>query len=165
MKRYAADTSAASSRSPARAAPRSAKHTPHYYLGLAGYLSAVAVLVLNLWAYYDESLVPTRIGFAATAVATAILLITWFWGVFLLMNGLILKRRLLYLLFHATLGSISPLFYTVNIGMQMNSLVTQPVSDIEIGLDFAALIALTVQLISGWVMLQRGPWRMASRRQ
>jgi len=130
----------------------------HYRLAITGYLAALVVAALNVWAYYDERLVVSQIGFAAAGVATLILLTTWFWGVFMVMNGRIMTGRVVYLLFHATLGSISSLLYTMVIGLQMDSLGSQPVSGLDVSLELAAVAALSVQIISGWLMLNRWPW-------
>lgn len=144
---------------------RSFHRSPHYYLALTGLVSAVVVCVLNLWAYYNEGLSLTMAGFIALLVTTTILAITWFWGGLLLMFGVIVPSRLAYLIFHATLGSITPPLYALAIGLQIDSLGRQPVGDIEVELEIAALLVLSVQLISGWVMLKRRPWHSGSARR
>lgn len=138
---------------------RRVRHTAHFYLATAGYVLSLAVVVLNLWAYYDERLLLTEIAFGVLAVTILDLFITWFWGVYLLMSGVIVRGRLPYLLFHVTLGSISPLLFTIGLGFQIDTLGTQPVGDLEVELEILAWLVLTIQLVSGWVMLQRGPWR------
>jgi hypothetical protein len=135
---------------------RSSHHSPHFYLALGGIAAAVVACALNLWAYYDEGLLLTKVSFAMAVLTAAILYAAWFWGVFLLMSGNSV-RRLSLLLVHATLGSISPLLYTMAFGLQMDTLSSQPVGGLEVGLEFLGLLMLLTQLGTGRLMRRRRP--------
>lgn len=151
-----------------RSAPRSgrriilwaARATPHLYLAILGVAGGIVVAVLDLWAYYDEGLTATKVAFAATAVTTAILFFTFFWGCFLVMAGTIPMRRLRYIIFHGALGCLSPLIYTLSISSELPKLGNQPIGDLEVYLGLVSLIVLVVQFLSGWSVLDRRPWRL-----
>jgi hypothetical protein len=116
------------------------------------------VLALNLWAYYDEGRALTQLGFTADFVATAVLFITWFWGMFLAMSGTLPRRRIGYLVAHGLLGSLTPLIYPLVIGLQMDSVGTQPVGQTEVVLELLALPVMAIQFLSGWSVLRRPIW-------
>jgi hypothetical protein len=134
------------------------RHTPHLYLAAAGVVGGIMSAAVTLWAYYDERLEATRIAFSAVAVTTAILFLTFFWGCFLVMSGVIPVRRLGYLAFHVTLGCLTPLLYTLWISARLSA-PNQPVGDLELSLSLLALPVLIIQLVSGWSVLGRSPWR------
>ena len=131
----------------------------HFYLALLGLVGGLVVLAVNLWAYYDERIVPSEIAFATLAATATILFITWFWGMFLSMSGKIPIPRLGYLLLHGSLGAITPLLYGLIISAQLPHLATQPVGDLEINLSMVSLLVAILQFISGWAVLGRRPWR------
>jgi hypothetical protein len=139
------------------------QHSPHYYLAIAGVLGGVVCAVLNVWAYYDEGMILTHIAFDAVVTTTVILFLAFFWGCFLLMSGTIPTRRLRYVLFHATLGTLSPLIFSLSISAELPTLNTQPIGDLEVYLGFVSVIVLVVQFLSGWSVLDRRPWRILMR--
>jgi hypothetical protein len=140
-------------------APFRGRHTVHFFLALLSVVVALVVFLLNLWAYYDEGQVLTEIGYGSDYVATAMLFLTWFWGMFLAMSGTLPRRRILHLLVHGLLGSLTPLIYPLVIGLQMNTVSSQPISGAELALLFLPLPVLSLQFMSGWSVLSRTPWR------
>ena len=134
------------------------RHTFHFYLALLSAVVAIVVFGLNLWAYYDEGRLSTQIGFFADFAATGVLFFTWFWGMILPMSGTLPRRRVMYLIVHGMLGSLTPLVYPLAIGLQMDTVNTQPVGAIEVELELLAMLALVAQFISGWSVLNRPVW-------
>ncbi len=139
------------------------RHTPHWYLALAGLVGAFLACALTIWAYYNEGLAATQVAFGSVTLIAAVLFATWFWGVYLVMTGLIPRRRVWYLAFHALLGSMAPLVYILYIGAELDTLGSQPVGEIGVALSAAGLVVLVVQFLSGRSVFARGWWRSAKR--
>lgn len=140
------------------------RHSLHYYLAFAGLIGACLTLLLTIWAYYDEGLLLTKVAFVAVFLTTVVLFVAWFWGGYLVMSGIMPRRRLLYLIFHTLLGFMVPLVYAVYVAAQVDLLTSQPVGDLEVGLSFWGLVILLIQWVSGWSVLPRNPWRVIAQR-
>jgi hypothetical protein len=72
-------------------------------------------------------------------------------------------RRLRFLFFHAGLGFLTPLLYSLIISAELPTVARQPVGDLELTLSFWALPVVGVQFLSGWSVLSRRPWRTLTR--
>ncbi len=121
--------------------------------------------ILNLWAYYDEGRVSTWIGFVAACLAAFLLFVTWFWGSFMVMNGLMPRTRVLFLIVHGLAGSLTPLLYILSFGLQLDTVASQPIGEPEVLLYLAGVPVLALQFISGWSVLPRRAWIMLTRRR
>jgi hypothetical protein len=116
---------------------------------LGGFASSALSAALAVWAYYDEGSAATQIAFAVGSFTALILFATWFWGVFLAMSGRVSSQGIGYLVVHALTGSIPPLIYTVSLGLQLETLSSQPIDGFETSLDLCAPLLLTAQLLLG----------------
>lgn len=131
------------------------RHTLHYYLALAGFAAALVTCILTVWAYYQEGPTLAHVSFDALAVTAVLLLVTWFWGIYLLLKGLIAPTRILYLLIHATLGSVAPLLYILPMGFEVGTAGAQPPGDSQLSLSITGVILLLIQVLSGSSVLGR----------
>lgn len=129
--------------------------TPHLYLALGGLVASGVTCVLNVWAYYNEGAVLTHIGFAAATVTAAVLFLTWFWGIFLAINGAVPRGRIPFLVVHVTAGSVLPLIYVLHVGFQIGTLGSQPISGLETSLDIAGFALVAAQVAGGVIILTR----------
>lgn len=131
-------------------------HTPHFYLAIATFGLAPVVCILDLWAYYQEGLALTHVAFAVVSAMTLLSSITWFWGVYLTMKGYLL--RIGYLLVHAVLGSMIPCIYVSSLGIEVPTLSSQPIGNIEVYLSFLGILVIIAQVVLGRIIARvEGP--------
>ncbi|HZU13426.1 MAG TPA: hypothetical protein VFB58_11350 [Chloroflexota bacterium] len=121
------------------------RHTPHFYLALLGLALSLATVGVTIWAYYDERIVSSVIAFALGTITDAVLYLTWFWGIYLLLAGRV-PRRLPFLLIHAALGSVIPLLYTISLGVQLPILQSQVVGDLQVNVAMVTVPVIGVQI-------------------
>jgi hypothetical protein len=136
------------------------KHTPHYYLVLSGISCALVVVALNAAAFSTRSLLLAEVAFAAVTVAALVIFTAFFWGFYMLMNGNIPVHRLKYLLPHACVGVLAPLFYTLNICVALEGLGHSPVSGLALGTSVLCLALLCLQFSMGKAVVHRTPLRL-----
>ncbi len=133
------------SRGPARRRYRyRRKHTPHYYLVLTALPCAVAVCILDAIAFFSRSILMAEIAFSATLVTTLVILITFFWGFCLILTINVPVHRMKYLIPHAAVGALSPLAYSLNISLVVDTVGRQPVGA---GLLITSCLCLALLLL------------------
>lgn len=139
--------------------PSVRRHTPHFYLALLGLALSIFTGVLTVWAYYDERITSTVIAFGAGTLTDVVLYVTWFWGIYLLLSGRV-APRFPFLLIHAAIGSVIPLLYTISLGIQLPTLQSQPVGDLQVYVSGAAVLVLIVQVTAARALFwRRTPFR------
>ncbi|HEX8918457.1 MAG TPA: hypothetical protein VF898_08135 [Chloroflexota bacterium] len=125
------------------------RHTPHYFLVLAGLAGAVSVCTLNTIGFVNRSVQFAEICFAAVALTALLISVAFFWGFFMLMNGRIPSHRLRYFVPHGAVGVLSPLLYTLNISTALDDVGSQPVSGLSLVCSYACLGLLCIQFAMG----------------
>lgn len=121
------------------------RHTPHFYLAFAGLILSVPTAILTIWAYYDERPISSEAAFALAAATAAVLYVTWFWGIYLLVSGHV-PRPMPFLAAHAAVGSVIPLLYTAGLGLQIPTLGAQPLGTVQVYINAGAMIILGAQI-------------------
>lgn len=139
------------------------RHTPHYYLVITALSGAALVCVLKTAAYLTKSVILASISFGAVVFTALAVSVAFFWGFYMVMNGNIPVRRLRVLAPHAMLGVLSPLFYTLNISVALDSVGTQPESGLSLVTSFFCLGLLGIQFRMGRAVVRPEPIRLLRR--
>ena len=98
------------------------RHTPHYYLVVGGFVGAAAVSILDIAAFTSRSPLLAEISFAAVLLTAGLIFSAFFWGFYMLMNWRAPFHRLKFVIPHAAVGMLSPLIYTLNVSLELDSL-------------------------------------------
>jgi len=125
------------------------KHTPHYYLVLTALPCAVTVCILNAIAFFSRSILMAEVAFYATLATTLIILLTFFWGFCLVLTVNVPAHRMKYLIPHAAVGVLSPLAYSLNISLVVDTVGEQPVGAGLLIISCLCLALLLLQFSMG----------------
>ncbi len=136
------------------------RHTPHYYIVLSGISCAILVCALNAWSFITRSLVLSEVAFAAVGVATVVISVAFFWGVFMVMSGNIPANRIKIFVPHGIVGMLSPIFYTLNISVDLGDVGIRPTSGLSLGCSLVCLVLLGVQFAMGKAVVHPDPLRV-----
>lgn len=139
-------------------------HRVHYYLVLTGISLAVLVCVLNTVAYASRRVDLATIAFFAILVTALVIFAAFFMGFTMVVEGNMRGRRLQFLLPHAAVGLLSPLFYTLNIAAALDSVGIGPVSRLSVAVSYICLGLLMVQFLMGKAVVRPEPLRLITPR-
>ncbi len=134
----------------------------HYYLVLTGLSLAVLVCLLNSVAYVTRRIDLATVAFTAILITALVIFSAFFMGFTMVIEGNIPGRRLNYLLPHAAVGMLSPLFYTLNIAAALDGAGIGPVSRISVVVSYVCLGLLVVQFLMGKAVVRPEPLRLVS---
>lgn len=137
------------------------RHTPHYFIVLTAVTAAIFVLMINSAAYKSGSLGMARAGLIATGIATLIICSAFFWGFSMVMGGNIPVHRLKYLVPHAAVGLLSPLFWAFNFTLALDNLGQRTSLELVI-ISGVCLVLLAVQFSMGKAVVHREPLHLVS---
>lgn len=135
-------------------------HKVHYYLVLTGISLAIGVCVLNTVGYATHRVDLADVAFWAIAAAALVICSAFFMGFFMIMNGNIPSKRIRILAPHAVVGTLSPLFYTLNIAAALDGLGTRPVTLLSLVVSYLCLVLLAVQFAMGKAVVRPEPLRL-----
>ncbi|MGH2441761.1 MAG: hypothetical protein ACRDFX_01185 [Chloroflexota bacterium] len=133
------------------------RHTVHYFLVVPGVTAALISSALNGAAFATRSIVLSEITFAAVCITALIIFTAFFWGFYMIMSGHIPYHRLKILAPHAIVGVLSPLFYTLNISIDLDGLGISPISGWALALSVVCLVLLAVQFTMGKLVVRSEP--------
>jgi hypothetical protein len=131
-------------------------HKLHYYVVSTGLIGAMLVCVLNTAAYLNRSPVLASIAFSCVLLTSLVIFTGFFLGITMVMGGNIPVDRIKYLIPHAAVGVLSPLFYTINVSIDLDRL-GQPLSGWSLFCGFICLANLLVQFAMGKAVVRSRP--------
>ncbi|MGH2449121.1 MAG: hypothetical protein ACRDFS_11045 [Chloroflexota bacterium] len=136
------------------------QHRVHYYLVLAGVSAAAIEVLLNLAAFLSGDLLLSDIAFAGVCITSLIIFVAFFLGINMIMNGHIPSHRIKILIPHATVGMLAPLFYTLNIAVDLPTVGSAPISGLALAVNCCCLALLAVQFTMGKRVVRTEPLRL-----
>lgn len=137
------------------------RHTPHYYLVAAGLTGAALVCVLNVVAFLTQRVDLATAAFVLVTITAITLYLAYFWGIFMVSSGHIPARRVMVV--HGMVGTLAPLFYTININAAIDGVGMRPLSGVSLVVGFAGLAMLVGQVLLGRAVVRPEPLRIIRR--
>lgn len=134
------------------------RHTPHFYLVLAGLLGATSVCVLDVAAFLTRRMDLSNAAFIAVAITSVIVFAAYFYGILMITSGHIPPRRVLVI--HGMVGTVAPLFYTLNISAAFSNVGVHPVNGLTLAVGIAGLVMLLGQVMLGRAVVKPDPLRL-----
>jgi len=128
-------------------------------MGLSG---ATLVCVVNTVAFATRGIGLAEVAFGLVLVTALVIFSAFFWGFYMAMSGNVPAGRLKYLLPHGAVGTLSPLFYTINISIDLDRL-GQRVNVWSLATSFGCLAILLIQFGMGKAVVRPEPLRILPR--
>lgn len=110
---------------------------------------AALLCVVDIGAYASASTWATHLAFGVLTAAFIGVLVSYFYGIFMAMNGNIPTSRLKIFLPHAVVGSLTPLVYMLNLSIAFDNLDQRRLGLFSLVAAFISLGVITVQYLMG----------------
>lgn len=133
------------------------RHTPHFYLVLAGISGAIVSFLMSLLAFDRRSIELSNIAFGVVAATSLVIFCAFFWGFYMLASGNIPTHRLRVFVPHAMVGVLAPLFYTINICLDLENVGIAPISEGAVICSGLCIVMLGIQFTMGKRVVRREP--------
>lgn len=140
------------------------RHTPHFYLVTVSLALAVGVVAADITGVLVAGVLTGEIAFAILSIAWVSVLVSYFWGFFMLMNGNLPVHRLKVFVPHAIVGTLSPLIYMLNISLALDAVGRGPVGIFSLFCACASLAVIILQFTMGRRVVKVEPLRVVRPR-
>jgi len=139
------------------------RHTPHYFLVLLGIGGAIVSFGGSLLAFTQHSVELSEIAFGVVTATSLIIFSAFFWGFTMLAGGNIPAHRIRIFVPHAIVGTLAPLFYTVNLSLDLQNLGAGPISAAGVTTSGLSIVMLGIQFAMGKRVTHREPLRLVPK--
>ncbi len=136
------------------------RHTPHFYLVISALSFATLLCGMDVGAYVNGTVLGAEVAFVWTGITAIVVCAAYFWGFYLLMKGTIAESRLKVLVPHATVGTLSPLLYMLNVSIAFEDFSFRSEAAVSVVVAFFSLALLLVQFRMGRAVARVDPPRL-----